>query len=445
MFGVCELIEIECGQLLLPYYSTVDAAALRGVCRRFRGAVTAYPWDDQDTCVYDLHSWARVFPRARHCKIAPSYAVLSRDLSPLRGMRNLRRVDIVGNNSASFGDWGVHELKGIQHLDLRMCDQISLSDLGLLALQGIKTLYFTARDVTDAGIGHLKGIQNLIVDGSVEITDAGLAGLAPYLRQLTMGPFPHLALTDAPFVALGQGLVELNLYELSHAALTDRTLQALTGLTSIGIHACNGAAFTNAGVRALAGVKHIALSEMDGVTCDDSAIAALAGVERLSLNSCRGVSITDVGIAAIAGVRTLSLTDCSGLQISDKGFLALAGVSALDLSWNRGARIQMSSIGVQALRGIHMLDMTDTGLYFTAEEMAPLTVGGTYINIDLPDIEWLANDQAHEDFDGSDNDSDNSDFDAVYDDFTGFAGFTVADDGADDGGAIDVDFENIDE
>jgi hypothetical protein len=73
-----------------------------------------------------------------------------------------------------------------------------------------------------------------------------------------------------------------------------------------------------------------------------------------------------------------------------------------------------------------MLDMTDTGLYFAAEEMAPLTVGGAYINIDLPDIEWLANDQAHEDFDGSD-----GDFDGGYDDFTGFAGFTLADDGAD--------------
>ena len=63
MFGVCELIELEHGQLILSYYSTIDATALRAVCRRFCGAVAAYPWDDRDACVFDLRSWARAFAR----------------------------------------------------------------------------------------------------------------------------------------------------------------------------------------------------------------------------------------------------------------------------------------------------------------------------------------------------------------------------------------------
>lgn len=402
MFSACDLVEIAHGELILSYFTTIEAATLRGVCRRFRRVVTTYPWDDRDTYVFDLRTWALSFPRARYCKIGQSYAVLSKDLSYLRGLRNLQRVDIVGNNNACFGDWGVHELKGIRHLDLRMCAQVELSDLGLSVLKGIKTLYFTARKVTDSGLCHLKGIQDLSVDGDIEITDSGLGVLAPHLQQLSIGSGYYTSITDDPFIKMS-ALVELSLYGITHAELTDRTLRALTRLTSISICACSRAVFTNEGIRALAGVKVITISDMDGVTCDDSAIAALAGVERLDLSSCQGVSITDVGIAAIAGVRILSLADCSGLQISDEGFMALAGISTLDLSWNRGARIQLSRIGIWALRGIHMLDMTDTGLYFTAEEIAPLTANGSYINTDLPDIEWLTDSQQHEDFDEFEN------------------------------------------
>jgi len=426
MLNICDLVEIAHGALILQFFSMVEAATLRGVCRRFRRVITAYPWDDRDTYVFDLRTWALSFPRARYCKIGQSYAVLSKDLSYLRGLRNLQRVDIVGNNSACFGDWGVHELKGIRHLDLRMCAQVELSDLGLSALKGIKTLYFTARRVTDSGMCHLKGIQDLSIDGDIEFTDMGLGALAPHLQQLSIGS-GYTSITDAPFIRMS-ALVDLSLYGLTHAELTDRTLCALSGLASISIYACSRAEFTNKGIRALAGVKCITLSDMEGVTCDDTAIAALAGVERLDLSSCPGVSITDVGIAAIAGVRILSLSDCRGLQISDEGFVALAGISTLDLSWNRWARIQLSRIGIWALRGVHMLDMTDTGLYFTADEISPLTVGGSYINTDLPDIEWLTNDQAHEDFDGGDDDGGDDD----------------GGDGDDDGGDDGVDFEDYD-
>jgi hypothetical protein len=417
MLSLCDLVEIMHGELIMPYFSTIEAATLRGVCRRFHGVVTAYPWDDRDTYVFDLRTWAISFPHARYCKIGQSYAVLSKDLGYLHGMchqRNLQRIDMVGNNNACFGDWGVHQLKGIRHLDLRMCAEVELSDLGLSNLKGIKTLYFTARNVTDSGMYHLKGIQDLSVDGDIEITDRGLGLLAPHLQQLSIGSGYYVSITDAPFVKMS-ALVELSLYGLTHAELTDRTLRALTGLTSLSICACSRAVFTGAGIRALAGVKIITISNMDGVTCDDSAIAALAGVERLDLSSCRGVSITDAGIAAIAGVRILSLADCRGLQISDEGFMALAGISTLDLSWNRGARIQLSHIGIWALRGIHMLDMTDTDLYFTADEIAPLTANGSYINTDLPEIEWLNGGQPHEDFEDFEDFDEFNEFEGDFD------------------------------
>ena len=67
-------------------------------------------------------------------------------------------------------------LSGVEEVNLRGCTQIT--DAGLAHLRGVRVLniWGSAR-VTDAGLAHLTGIHTLDMRGCYPITDAGLAHL----------------------------------------------------------------------------------------------------------------------------------------------------------------------------------------------------------------------------------------------------------------------------
>ena len=64
--GTQETLLSEVGPVLLRFVSTVDACALRLVCREFLVAVIEHPWEDRDTVIQgSIRAWRACFPRAR--------------------------------------------------------------------------------------------------------------------------------------------------------------------------------------------------------------------------------------------------------------------------------------------------------------------------------------------------------------------------------------------
>ena len=49
--GTQETLLSEVGPVLLPFFTTRDACALRLVCREFLAAVTEHPWEDRGTVI----------------------------------------------------------------------------------------------------------------------------------------------------------------------------------------------------------------------------------------------------------------------------------------------------------------------------------------------------------------------------------------------------------
>ena len=78
-------------------------------------------------------------------------------------------------------------LSGVEEMDLSGCTQIT--DAGLAHLTGIHTLNMSwCPRITDAGLVHLTGIHRLVMRGCEQITDAGLAH---FIHTLDMnGCFP---------------------------------------------------------------------------------------------------------------------------------------------------------------------------------------------------------------------------------------------------------------
>ena len=111
-------------------------------------------------------------------------------------------------------------LSGVEEVNLSGCTQIT--DAGLAHLRGVRVLNIVGcTQITDAGLAHLTGIHTLVMRECTRITDAGLA---------------HLT-----------GIHTLNLSWCTR--ITDAGLAHLTGIHTLSMGGCNPA--TSAAARAL--------------------------------------------------------------------------------------------------------------------------------------------------------------------------------------------------
>ena len=85
-----------------------------------------------------------------------------------------RCANVSGRRDLTDADL-VH-LSGVEEVNLRGCTQIT--DAGLAHLRGVRVLNIVGcAQITDAGLAHLTGIHKLYMGGCRLITDAGLAHL----------------------------------------------------------------------------------------------------------------------------------------------------------------------------------------------------------------------------------------------------------------------------
>jgi hypothetical protein len=183
--GTQETLLSEVGPVLLPFFTTRDACALRLVCREFLAAATEHPWEDRRTAIKgSIAAWRACFPRARcasvrrllFVSVAPGAEVrkapvYDADLVHFAGLRELNMAYCTNVSDAAF----VH-LRGINSLEMQGCYQ--LTDAAIAHLAGIQRLGMHYCDsITDAAFVHLRGIQLLNIG---------------YCRQLTDAAFVHL-------------------------------------------------------------------------------------------------------------------------------------------------------------------------------------------------------------------------------------------------------------
>ena len=101
--------------------------------------------------------------------------VIAGDLRKWRAcFNNARCANVLGRRDLTDADL-VH-LSGIEEVNLYGCTQIT--DAGLAHLRGVRVLNIAGcMRVTDAGLAHLTGIHTLNMEYCTRVTDAGLAHL----------------------------------------------------------------------------------------------------------------------------------------------------------------------------------------------------------------------------------------------------------------------------
>ena len=148
--GGQETLLSEVGFVLLPFFTTRDACALRLVCREFLAAVTEHPWEDRGTVIQgSIAAWRASFPRARCANV---------QMWEMGNGPNKRTAPVVDADFVHF--------EGLRELYMADCEGIT--DAAFVSLRGIHTLdmsFCSLGAITDAAFAHLAGILRLSIKG----------------------------------------------------------------------------------------------------------------------------------------------------------------------------------------------------------------------------------------------------------------------------------------
>ena len=142
--GTQETLLSEVGPVLLPFFTTRDACALRLVCREFLAAALEHPWEDRETVIQgSIAAWRACFPRARCANVGR--------FSFLDGA-DVRAAPVYDADFAHFA--------GLRELNMAGCGAVT--DAAFVHLHGVLSLDMSrCYQPTDAAMTHLAGIQRL--------------------------------------------------------------------------------------------------------------------------------------------------------------------------------------------------------------------------------------------------------------------------------------------
>ena len=244
--GTQETFLSEVGPVLLPFFSTRDACALRLVCREFLAAVSEHPWEDRRTEIEgSIGAWRACFPCARCANVqkwafegdrmARTTPVVDADFVHFEGLRELYMAGCRIVTDAAF----VH-LRGIHTLDMSGCNQPAITDAAFAHLAGIQRLsimWCSQATITDAAFAHLRGIQLLNMSTCTQLTDASFVHLRG-IHTLFMWNCNQPAITDAAFAHL-RGIHTLVMERCDQDTITGAGFAHLKGIHALGMLECS--------------------------------------------------------------------------------------------------------------------------------------------------------------------------------------------------------------
>ena len=291
---------------------TRAATALRGVCRKLRGAVAAHAWHDTLTRVVWPGRWRRAFPLATAASVQPNgcgwvHQLTDADFVHFWGIHTL---NMRGCSQATITDAAFVHLRGIRELDMSGCNQATITDAAFAHLAGVHTLHMTGCNqatITDAAFAHLRGIH-----------------------ELDMWNCNQATITDAAFVHL-RGIRELDMSGCNQATITDAVFAHLAGVHTLHMNQCTQSTITDAAFVHLAGVHTLNMRCCKQATISDAAFTHLSGIHTLDMSYCSQAGITDAAFAHLAGIHTLDMSNCSQATITDAAFTHLAGIHTLNM------------------------------------------------------------------------------------------------------------------
>jgi hypothetical protein len=187
------------------------------------------------------------------------------------------------------------KLPGTESTDAALEHLTVFTELTDLRLGGLWRPENGQRNVTDAGLEHLKGLTNLryLVACGTKIGDAGLG---------------HL-----------KGLTNLRGLAITDTNVTDAGLKHLTGLTNVQGLFLNGTKITDAGLLHLKGMTKLNDLNINDTKITDVGMEHLKGLTNLQTLNLRGTEVTDAGLEHLKALSSLKKLVLYDTNVTDAG------------------------------------------------------------------------------------------------------------------------------
>ena len=242
------------------------------------------------------------------------------DLANLKPLSDVMAIFI---SSSAVTDAGLHHLEGLNNLrtlSFLQCTQIDGSGFEVLRdLDMLSSLILTGTRVNDAGLSHLEAKSTLEILNLTDcpITDTGLEYLKamPKLGNLDLS---GTKITNSGLKVFGGSLTlkELHLRELP---ITGDGLKWLSGANSIEFLALNDSKIDDAGLQYLSGLPAIQVIYLANTSISDAGLKHLKSLHRLRWLLLRSTLVTDAGLEHLKEMSSLEAVYVQNTAITEAG------------------------------------------------------------------------------------------------------------------------------
>jgi RNA polymerase sigma factor (sigma-70 family) len=230
--------------------------------------------------------------------------IADRAMGRLRDLPHLRSLRLTDSGVGAKGLAALRNVAGLETLELD--GDFTDEELAALnALGGLKALRLHRTELTDAGLGRLKGLRRL----KALALDSRFGWDGP--RYTPDGDPPRFLLPGQQFV--DEGKVEDRVSEdISDAGLAH--LAAFPALTDL--HLVSGRV-TDAGLARLKALKNLRRLTLGAPAVTDKGVAQLAGLKNLEVLDLRAVQLTPAGAKALRALPRLKVVYVPALPDED--------------------------------------------------------------------------------------------------------------------------------
>lgn len=180
----------------------------------------------------------------------------------LRGLKNLIHLSFRGGRLGPEGLPGVRHMPALKGFDVTDSD---IDDAGLACVEGAPQLvsmsFFGSRGLSDAGVAHFRGLENL---KSLDLRNEGFTETEPKGPRVTDAGLKHLA-----------GLTRMEYLNLQGQHITDEGLRHLRGMTNLQTLSLSFSGVTDEGLKHLEGFQQLRQLHLYGTRVTPAGRAAL--------------------------------------------------------------------------------------------------------------------------------------------------------------------------
>ena len=295
---------------------------------------------------HDAHWQSKVSNRLYH---KTGWRLPGTPSSPhVRGSEHISQLRLVGH---AITDEELGAVQGFARLKELYLSETSVSDEGLKHLSGLNQLLVLVLEgpFTDAGLGNLSGLERLenlqLIGASVEGPGFGHLKELPGLRILS---FEKGQTTAKALKQIGtlKSLEDLHLYYATN--VTDSVLAYWSGLDSLRSLYLRDASISDAGLAHLSRLDSLRSLYLWDAPISDAGLAHLSRMENLKDLSLTGTKLTDAGLVHLGRLENLEYLQLVGNKINDAGLAHLTGLK--NLQWLNLGNTNVTSNGARTLK-----------------------------------------------------------------------------------------------